>query len=189
MTTKPITSDYLDLRSQIPEGATIATLAQGLYGAGLRLGRMGRYGHTGIVRRIVVDGVERVFVVEENPGGGRYTPLSHYKTEQFDVFASPVDGAAASAKAVQLVEGLPEYDWIDIARLARWGLARAVVGLFTQELPEPKVTEVQSGTQGVICSAFVTASYVAAGWETCGHCAWPSALCNQLGSPVLRYRP
>ena len=65
---------YEFLREQVRDGDTLAPFARGLYGAALALGVMGPYGHVGIIRRITVDGVERVMVIEENPGGGRYTP-------------------------------------------------------------------------------------------------------------------
>lgn len=190
MNSKPITQEYETLRSEIQEGATIAPIAKGIYGFGLRVGQMGPYGHVGIVRRIVVDGILRVMVVEESTGGGRYRPLSHYKDVELDVFAPPVDGRAASSKAVILIEGLATYDWRDIWRLARWGVVRGLLALFDGEPPRPPETEVNEGTKGLICSAFVTAAYVAAGWDKPdGHCAWPSAICAQLGEPVMRYRP
>lgn len=190
MNKKPHTQDYEVLRAEIPEGATIAPIAKGLYGFGLRVGQMGPYGHVGIVRRISIDGILRVMVVEENPGGGRYRPLSHYIGVDMDVFAPPVDGRAASSKAVILIEGLATYDWRDIWRLARWGVVRGLAALIGRQMPQPPETEINQGTKGVICSAFVTAAYVAAGWDKPdGHCAWPSAICAQLGEPVMKYRP
>lgn len=182
---------YEFLRAGVRDGDTIAPLATGLYGAALALGAMGPYGHVGIVRTVVVEGVERLMVVEENPGGGRYTPLSHYRDVCLDVFRAPtgVDGRLASAHAVAMLDGLAHYDWADIARLAKWGAVRALARVFDDRLPLPPETEVEEGTKGVICSALVSAAYERAGWRSGAPTPWPSALCEQLGAPVMRYRP
>ena len=101
-------TQYDFLRAQVRDGDTLAPIAKGVYGAALALGAMGPYGHTGIIRRIAVEGVERVMVIEENPGGGRYTPLSHYKGVDLDIFRAPegIDGRTASNHAVQILDGL-----------------------------------------------------------------------------------
>lgn len=79
---------YDMLRDAVRNGDTVAVHARGVYGAALALGAMGPYGHVGIVRRVLIDGIERVFVVEENPGGGRYTPLRHYQASMLDVYSA-----------------------------------------------------------------------------------------------------
>ncbi len=182
---------YQDLREVVRDGDTLAPIARGVYGAALAVGAMGPYGHTGIIRRITVDGVERVMVIEENPGGGRYTPLSHYKGVDLDIFRAPpgVDGRAASSHAVQILDGLADYDFKDIARLARWGVVRAFARLFDDSMPEPPETDVTEGRSGVICSALVTSAYKRAGWVPPGPCPWPSALCRHLGDVAVSYRP
>lgn len=182
---------YPDLRAQVRDGDTLAVIATGIYGAALRLGAMGPYGHVGMVRSVTIDGVTRVMVVEENPGGGRYTPLSHYKNTHIHIYSAPagIDGRAASGRAVQLLDGLADYDWKDIRRLARWGAVRALASLFDDPLPTPAHTEVSEGRGGVICSALVTAAYTQTGWVPSGSCAWPSALCLNLGAPRITYTP
>ena len=182
--------DYLALRAQVRDGDTIAVHATGAYGAALGLGLMGPHGHVGIARSITIDGTTRMMVIEENPGGGRYRPLSHYQGVDFDVYSAPegVDGRAASSAAVLLLDGLAKYDWHDIERLAAWGIVRAFARLFDDKLPEPKQDE-NTTEGGMICSALVTAAYVKAGWQPAGPCAWPSALTQQLGTARLLYRP
>lgn len=184
-------TQYPDLRAQVQDGDTIAVMATGIYGAALALGAMGPYGHVGMLRSVTIDGITRQMVVEENPGGGRYRPLSHYQNADFDLYTAPTgtDGRTASGHAVQLLDGLAEYDWQDIRRLARWGAVRALARVFDDRLPEPHQTEITEGRGGVICSALVTAAYVRAGWQPSGSCAWPSALCLNLGAPRLQYRP
>jgi hypothetical protein len=182
---------YEFLREQVRDGDTLAPIAKGIYGAALALGVMGPYGHTGIIRRITVDGVERVMVIEENPGGGRYTPLSHYKGTDLDIFRAPgeVDGRAASSHAVQMLDGLADYDFKDIWRLFRWGLVRAAARLFDDPMPKVVERDVSDGSKGVICSALVTAAYKRAGWIPPGPSPWPSALCENLGPVAISYRP
>ena len=182
---------YTDIRPLVRDGDTIAVPARGVYRAALSLAAMGPYGHVGMVRSVNIDGTTRVMVVEENPGGGRYTPLSHYAHTPFNIYSAPpgIDGRAASGHAVQLLDGLAEYDWADIARLARWGAVRALARVFDDRMPEPLATEINQGTQGVICSALVTAAYMQAGWAPASTCAWPSALCMNLGAPRLAYHP
>jgi hypothetical protein len=182
---------YDTLRAAVCNGDTVAVHARGVYGAALALGAMGPHGHVGIVRRVVIDGTERVFVIEENPGGGRYTPLSHYQHSQLDIYSAPAgtDGHAASAHAVHMLDGLAEYDFADIARLAKWGAVRALARWFDDHLPMPPETDVTEGSQGVICSALVTAAYKRAGWVPAGPCGWPSALTLQLGAPRITYHP
>jgi hypothetical protein len=181
---------YPNLRALVQDGDTVAVIAKGVYGAALALGAMGPYGHVGIVRSVSIDGITRQMVVEENPGGGRYTPLSHYQRADFDIYSAPqgIDGRAASGHAVQLLDGLADYDWKDIRRLARWGAVRALARVFDDPMPWPRETEMTEGRGGVICSALVTAAYVQAGWEPPATCAWPSALCLCLGAPRLSYR-
>lgn len=182
---------YQALRAQVRDGDTIAVPASGIYRAALALGRMGPYGHVGIIRSITIDGTTRLMVIEENPGGGRYTPLSHYRQQPFHIFSAPsgINGRQASAEAVKLLEGLAQYDWADIARLARWGLVRALASVFDDTLPNPAATEVTHAKQGVICSALVTAAYQRAGWQPAAPTAWPSSLCAQLGTPRIHYHP
>jgi hypothetical protein len=182
---------YEFLREQVRDGDTLAPIAKGIYGAALALGVMGPYGHVGIIRRITVDGVERVMVIEENPGGGRYTPLSHYKGTDLDIFRAPagVDGRAASSHAVHMLDGLADYDFKDILRLFRWGLVRAGARLFDDHMPQAVERDVSDGSKGVICSALVTSSYKRAGWIPPGPCGWPSALCENLGPVAISYRP
>ncbi len=182
--------DYIALRALVRDGDTIAIRATGAYGAALALGVMGPHGHVGIARNITIDGVTRVMVLEENPGGGRYRPLSHYQNADFDIYSAPegVDGHAASSAAVLLLDGLAKYDWHDIERLGAWGLVRAFARLFDDPLPEPKQDE-DTTDGGMICSALVTAAYAKAGWVPAGPCAWPSALTRHLGEPRLLYRP
>jgi hypothetical protein len=182
---------YEFLREQVQDGDTLAPIAKGIYGAALALGVMGPYGHTGIIRRITVDGVERVMVIEENPGGGRYTPLSHYKGTELDIFRAPagVDGRAASSHAVHMLDGLADYDFKDILRLFRWGLVRAAARLFDDPMPKVVERDVSDGSKGVICSALVTAAYKRAGWIPPGPSPWPSALCENLGPVAISYRP
>ncbi len=119
-----------------------------------------------IVRRITVDGVERVMVIEENPGGGRYTPLSHYKHTELDIYRAPagVDGREASSAAVHMLDGLADYDFKNILRLARWGVVRAAARIFDDHMPELGEVEVTDNKGGVICSALVTEAYKRAGW-------------------------
>lgn len=190
MPATPIHS-YAALRQTVRDGDTIAVLARGVYGAALKLAAMGPYGHVGMVRSVSIDGITRMMVIEENPGGGRYTPLSHYAHTPLNIYSAPhgIDGRTASGRAVQLLDGLAEYDWADIWRLARWGAVRALARLFDDRLPEPPEPEINQGTHGVICSALVTAAYAQAGWQPIGSCAWPSALCMNLGAPRLTYRP
>jgi hypothetical protein len=182
---------YEDLRANVRNGDTVAVRASGIYGAALSLGVMGPYGHVGIVRRVTIDGIERVFVIEENPGGGRYTPLSHYKNSHIDIFSAPggVDGHAASSHAVQMLGGLADYDFKDIWRLFRWGLVRAAARVFDDHMPQAVERDVSDGSKGVICSALVTSSYKRAGWTPPGPCGWPSALCEHLGPPRIAYSP
>lgn len=184
-------TQYDFLRDLVQDGDTLAPLAKGIYGAALNLGVMGPYGHVGIVRRITVDGIERVMVIEENPGGGRYTPLSHYKHTELDIYRAPagVDGREASSAAVHMLDGLADYDFKDILRLARWGFVRLGARLFDDAMPEPHETDVKEGSQGVICSALVTSAYKRAGWIPPGPCGWPSALCSRLGPVAVSYRP
>lgn len=193
MDTKTTThaTQYEFLRSLVQDGDTLAPLAKGVYGAALRLGVMGPYGHVGIIRRITVDGVERVMVIEENPGGGRYTPLSHYKHTELDIFRAPagVDGREASSSAVQMLDGLADYDFKDIWRLARWGVVRLLAKIVGGKLPEVRERDVTDCRAGVICSALVTSAYKRAGWVPPGPCGWPSALCNRLGPAAVSYRP
>ncbi len=182
---------YPALRAAVRNGDTLALHARGVYGAALALGAMGPHGHVGIVRRVTIDGVERVFVIEENPGGGRYTPLSHYQHSHIDIYSAPTgtDGHAASSHAVHMLDGLAAYDFKDIWRLARWGLVRLAARLFDDPLPMPPETDVHEGSKGVICSALVTAAYKRAGWVPPGPCGWPSALTQQLGTPRITYHP
>lgn len=182
---------YDDLRAAVRDGDTVAPLATGVYGGALALANMGPYGHVGIVRTVVVEGVDRLMVVEENPGGGRYTPLSHYRGVTLDVFRPPdgIDGRRASAHAVAMLDGLAHYDWGDIARMVKWGAVRALARLFDDHQPLPPEAEVCAGTKGVICSALVSAAYERAGWRAPAATPWPSALCELLGSPAVRYRP
>lgn len=184
-------TEYQALRSQVCDGDTLAVRASGIYGLALKLGQMGPYGHVGIIRCVVIDDVERVMVIEENPGGGRYRPLSHYRNSQFDIFTAPhgLNGRQASAEAVKMLEGLAEYDWRDIARLARWGVARLLARVTRARLPAPTEKQVNDGHPGVICSALVAAAYKRAGWQPTVTCAWPSALCIALGAPRLAYAP
>ena len=184
-------NDYQALRDRVRDGDTIAVLASGAYGVALALGRMGPYGHVGLVRSVTIDGVTRQMVIEENPGGGRYRPLSHYRHSDFDIFSAPqgIDGRQASAEAVKLLEGLATYDWRDIARLARWGMVRLAASLFDDPMPNPAETDATEGRAGVICSALVTSAYKRAGWHPPAHTAWPSSLCEQLGQARLTYRP
>jgi hypothetical protein len=183
--------NYFALRDQARNGDTVAVRASGIYGAALNLGVMGPYGHVGIVRRVTIEGTERVFVIEENPGGGRYTPLSHYKNSRIDIFSAPegVDGHAASGHAVQMLDGLADYDFKDILRLARWGFVRLGARLFDDHMPQAVERDVSDGSKGVICSALVTSSYKRAGWVPPGPCGWPSALCEHLGPPRIAYSP
>lgn len=185
------TGQYEHLRASVQDGDTIAAIATGLYGAALSLGGMGPYGHVGIVRSVEIDGMTRIMVVEENPGGGRYTPLRHYANSRIDVYRAPdgIDGRQASAEAVKMLDGLADYDFKDIWRLFRWGLVRAFARVFDDHMPEPVETDVTEGKGGVICSALVTSSYKRAGWTPSGPCGWPSALCKRLGEPAIRYRP
>lgn len=182
---------YQQLRDQVRNGDTVAVQARGAYGAALALGSMGPHGHVGIIRRITVAGVERVMVVEENPGGGRYTPLSHYQGSTVDIYSPPagVDGDWASEAAVHLLDGLADYDMRDIARLAGWGVVRAFARLFDDRQPLPRETDATEGRHGVICSALVASAYKRAGWVPSGPCPWPSALTAQLGTPRIRYEP
>lgn len=182
---------YDALRDAVRNGDTVAVHARGVYGAALRLGAMGPHGHVGIVRRVVIDGIERVFVVEENPGGGRYTPLRHYQHSHLDIYSAPdgVDGHAASSAAVHMLDGLAEYDFKDIWRLARWGFVRLAARLFDDPMPMPAETDVTEGKGGVICSALVTSAYKRAGWVPPGPCGWPSALTQHLGTPRITYQP
>lgn len=184
-------TQYDFLRQLVQDGDTLAPLAKGIYGAALKLGVMGPYGHVGIVRRITVDGIERVMVIEENPGGGRYTPLSHYKHIDLDIYRAPpgVNGREASSAAVQMLDGLADYDFKNILRLARWGVVRAASRIFDDHMPELGEVEVTDNKGGVICSALVTEAYKRAGWIPPGPCGWPSALCSRLGPIAVSYRP
>jgi hypothetical protein len=130
-----------------------------------------------------------VFVIEENPGGGRYRPLSHYRADRLDVYSPPpnVDGHKASAAAVQLLDGLAQYDWREIRQLGVLGLRRAMARLLCMRLPELPHDPVTDDCRGVICSALVTEAYVRAGWTPPGQCAWPSALTQRLGVPRIVY--
>lgn len=181
---------YEVLRANVRNGDTVAVHASGAYGAALALGSMGPHGHVGIIRRVNIDEAERVFVVEENPGGGRYRPLSHYRDARLDVFAPPpgVDGHRASAAAVQLLDGLAQYDWREIRQLGALGVRRALARLFGLPLPNVSHDAVTDGCRGVICSALVTEAYVRAGWAPSGPCAWPAALAQRLGAPRIEYR-
>lgn len=182
---------YAALRAAVRNGDTLALYAHGVYGAALALGVMGPHGHVGMVRRVVIDGVERVFVIEENPGGGRYTPLSHYTGLQLDIYSPPsgIDGHAASSHAVQMLDGLAHYDFRDIWRLTRWGLVRLAARLFDDPMPQVLERDVSDQAKGVICSALVTAAYKRAGWLPTAPCGWPSALTQQLGTPRITYQP
>lgn len=182
---------YPALRAAVRNGDTLALHARGVYGAALALGVMGPIGHVGMVRRVVIDEVERVFVIEENPGGGRYTPLSHYQRSPLDIHTAPAgtDGHAASSHAVHMLDGLADYDFKDILRLAKWGAVRALARLFDDHLPLPTETDVTEGKGGVICSTLVSAAYKRAGWVPDQPCPWPSALAQALGAPRLAYRP
>jgi len=189
MDTKALRYEFL--RELVQDGDTLATHATGLYRLALALACMGPYGHVGMIRRITVDGVERVMVIEENPGGGRYTPLSHFKHADIDIFRAPagIDGRKASSAAVHMLEGLADYDFDNILRLARWGLVRAFARVFDDPMPELGEVAVTDAKDGVICSALVVAAYRRAGWVPPGPCGWPSALCSRLGSAVVSYRP
>lgn len=182
---------YEFLRDLVQDGDTLASYPGGLYGFVLGLTLMGPYGHVGIIRRITVDGIERVMVIEENPGGGRYTPLSHYKHIEVDIYRAPagVNGREASSAAVQMLDGLADYDFKNIFRLARWGLVRALARIFDDPMPEVGEVEVTDNKGGVICSALVTEAYKRAGWIPPGPCGWPSALCSRLGAAAVSYRP
>lgn len=182
-------AEYPALRAQVRNGDTVAVHARGLYRCALDAGRMGPHGHVGIIRRVTIDDVERVFVVEENPGGGRYRPLRHYQSASLDVFAPPpgVDGQWASAAAVQLLDGLAGYDWREIRQLAALGVRRALARLLRLRLPDLGHDAVTDQCRGVICSALVTEAYVRAGWTPPGSCAWPTALTQQLGAPRIVY--
>lgn len=185
------TTCYDTLRTQVRNGDTVALHVSGVYGFALRLGVMGPYGHVGIVRRVTIDGVERVFVIEENPGGGRYTPLSHYKRSRIDIYSAPdgIDGHAASAHAVQMLDGLAGYDFRDIWRLFRWGVVRMAARVFDDPMPYAKERDVTAAAKGVICSALVTSAYKRAGWVPPGPCGWPSALVKHLGAARIAYTP
>jgi hypothetical protein len=180
---------YNALRECVRSGDTVAVHASGAYRRALDLARMGPHGHVGIIRRVTIDDVERVFVVEENPGGGRYRPLSHYRAARMDVFSPPhgVDGLRASAAAVQLLDGLAQYDWREIRQLGVLGIRRAMARLIGKRLPELGHDAVSDECRGVICSALVTEAYVRAGWTPPGPCAWPAALAQQLGAPRIAY--
>lgn len=182
-------SQYADLRAQVRNGDTVAVHATGIYRTALGAGGMGPHGHVGLIRRVSIDDIERVFVVEENPGGGRYRPLSHYQLDSLDVYAPPpgVDGHRASAAAVQLLDGLAGYDWREIRQLASLGVRRALARVLRRPLPDVAHDAVTDQCRGVICSALVTEAYVRAGWTPAGSCAWPAALTAQLGAPRLVY--
>lgn len=182
---------YEALRAEVRNGDTVALHSGGVYGFALNLGVMGPYGHVGIIRRVTIDGVERVFVIEENPGGGRYTPLSHYRHSHIDIFSAPggVDGHVASSHAVQMLDGLAGYDFKDIWRLFRWGLVRLAARLFDDPMPQAVERDVSDESKGVICSALVTSAYKRAGWIPPGPCGWPSALVEHLGPARITYKP
>lgn len=182
-------TNYADLRAAVRNGDTVAVHARGAYGAALSLGVMGPCGHVGLIRRVTIDDIERVFVVEENPGGGRCRPLSHYQFDSLDVYTPPpgVDGHRASAAAVQLLDGLAQYDWREIRQLGVLGLRRALARVLRRPLPDVAHDAVTDQCRGVICSALVTEAYVRAGWTPPGSCAWPTALTQQLGAPRIVY--